>query len=130
MGEKRGPISKRFSLSWPHQPSKRGSAVPWCGQIVGLPDQRERDLAAALFQRAQRIVALHHRIGGEAVKPRLRCDRISIRRKRSRLDQDAELPRPRAVERHHQQMEVHRQRVHHHHFNRQSANQPRSAGGQ
>src|ERR1700691_4412399 len=58
------------------------------------------------------------------MKPDLRLDGISIRRKRVLLHNDSMALGNRPVERNHHQMQIHRQRVHGDDFQRLSAHQP------
>ena len=110
------------------RPHQRPHVVRPATDVVHVADQHERHVVA-LPQRTQGILAFQDGVG-ESVEPRLRDHRVLIRGKRALLDQQPVLAGPGAVERDHHQMQVHRQRVHHHHFVGQGTDEPRGRRGQ
>ncbi len=76
---------------------------------------------------ARRVLALRHfdKRVREAMEPRLRGERVAVGRERALLDHDAVPALGRPVEGDQQEVQVDRQRIHHHHFVRPRAGQAR-----
>jgi hypothetical protein len=73
----------------------------------------------------------HERLGGiEAVQPRLRLERVVVRRKRAVLEEDAVPLARRTVEARHHQVQIDRQRVHRHDLARGRSHEPRHRLGE
>src|SRR6185295_11066459 len=102
----------------------------------------ERDLGALALDRREDILLpqsllalarneLENGTGGiEAVKRSLRLHRVLIRRERASLDQDLEALLRRPVERGHDEVEIHRKRIHRDDFALLRAHEPRERTGQ
>ena len=111
-------------------------------QVVDAAQQDERDRSAPALElgcdvaRAQRRLTLarpqphDRRRRVEAVLARLRGDRVRVRGEGRVLDHDAIALGRRPVERGHQQVEVHGQRVHRHHFLRLRSDEARERRAQ
>ena len=88
-------------------------------------DQRQHVFSAHGLLAGARADLEHRVVRIEAVQPRLRCDRVAVRRERVLLDQDLRALARRAVEPREHQVQVHRQRVHRDDFERLRADERR-----